>query len=102
MATVAVPIATTAIPAAGTVAVYTVPTSYVRDIILTNPTQGGTAFTVWVGNNSSMTVATGIGIPANGQIVLEGPPGPVGTIFYATSVSAATLVVGAGSVVSVI
>lgn len=101
----ATPLTTATITAAGTVTAYSVPSTatYFRDLVLTNGNAGtGTAFTIFVGTGSgSVSSAAGFGIPAGQQMVLQGPL-PASTLIYATCVSAATLVVGQGSVVSVI
>lgn len=101
----ATPLASTAITAGGTVTAYSVPTTNTgfRDLILTNGNASlGTAFTIFVGTgSSSVSTTAGFGIPAGQQLVLQGPLA-AGTLVYATCVSAATLVVGQGSVVSVI
>jgi hypothetical protein len=100
----ATPLTTATITAGGTTMCYSVPTgSYARDFILTNAnTSSGTAFTVFVGTGSGSTsTAAGMGIPAGQQMLIQGPLAG-GTQIYATCVSAATLVVGQGSVVSVI
>lgn len=104
------PLTTATITAGGTVAAYTISTSaYTRDLILTNGATGsGTAFTVFVATGSaSVSTTSGFPIPAGEQLVLMGGVGggAVGSsnnVIYATCVSAATLVVGLGSVVSVI
>lgn len=108
MPLVANPLTTATITAGGTVAAYTISTtSYSRDIILTNGATGaGTAFTVFVATGSaSVSTTSGMPIPSGGQMVLCGGQGggQVGSsnnVIYATCVSAATLVVGLGSVVS--
>lgn len=74
---------------------YTAPTTYARDLILTN---GGTA-TVYVGSFTAVTAVTGMAIPSGQQIVLQGPTENVWGI---TSAGTATMYVGQGSVVSVI
>ena len=74
---------------------YTAPTSYQRDLILTN---GGTA-TVYVGSFTAVTAVTGLAIPSGQQMVLQGPTESVWGI---TSAGTATMYVGQGSVVSVI
>lgn len=104
MPLVATPIATTAITAGGTVTAYSVPSTNTgfRDLVLTNGNANtGTAFTIFVATGASPTPATAFGIPAGQQMVLQGPLA-ASTQIYATCVSAATLVVGQGSVVSVI
>jgi hypothetical protein len=96
---------TTAIPAGTTVACYTVPTSsptvgYAHDVIVMNGNaSSGTAFTVFVGASSASTT-TAMGIPSGGQMFLQAPT--PGAVIYATCVSAATMVIGLGSVVSAI
>ena len=47
---------------------YTAPTSYQRDLVLTN---GGTA-AVYVGSFTAVTAVTGLAIPAGQQMVLQG------------------------------
>lgn len=74
---------------------YTAPTGYQRDLVLTN---GGTA-TVYVGSFTAVTSVTGLAIPAGQQLVLQGPTESVWGI---TSAGTATMYVGQGSVVSVI
>ena len=74
---------------------YTAPTSYQRDLILTN---GGTA-TVYVGSFTAVTAVTGLAIPSGQQMVLQGPTESVWGI---TAAGTATMYVGQGSVVSVI
>jgi hypothetical protein len=74
---------------------YTAPTAYQRDLILTN---GGTA-TVYVGSFTAVTAVTGLAIPAGQQMVLQGSTESVWGI---TSSGTATMYVGQGSVVSVI
>lgn len=74
---------------------YTAPTTYARDLVLTN---GGTA-TVYVGSFTAVTAVTGLAIPSGQQLVLQGP---VESVWGITSAGTATMVVGLGSVVSVI
>ena len=74
---------------------YTAPTSYQRDLILTN---GGTA-AVYVGSFTAVTAVTGLAIPAGQQMVLQGSTESVWGI---TAAGTATMYVGQGSVVSVI
>ena len=74
---------------------YTAPTSYQRDLVLTN---GGTA-AVYVGSFTAVTAVTGLAIPSGQQMVLQGPTESVWGI---TSAGTATMYVGQGSVVSVI
>lgn len=89
---------------------YSVPTTgYTRDLVLTNGATGsGTAFTVFVATGSaSVSTTSGFPIPPGQTLVLMGEVagGAIGSSnnqIYATCVSAATLVVGLGSVVSVI
>jgi hypothetical protein len=105
-------IATTAITAGGTAAIYTVSTTtYSRDLVIANQSTAAssqTAFTMFVGCGSgSVSTTAGFAIPANGQMVLQGQVGGItfGTgsgVIYATAASAVTAVVGGGSVVSVI
>lgn len=101
----ATPLTTATISAAGTTTCYSVPSTNTgfRDLILTNASSGsGTAFTIFVGTGSgSVSTTQGFGIPVGQQLVLQGPLA-ASTNIYATCVSAATLVVGQGSVVSVI
>lgn len=101
----ATPLTTATITAGGTVTAYSVPSTNTgfRDLILTNGNANtGTAFTIFVGTGSgSASTTQGFGIPAGQQMVLQGPLA-ASTNIYATCVSAATLVVGQGSVVSVI
>lgn len=107
------PLTTATITAGGTTMCYSVPTTgtYTRDLILTNgATAGsGTAFTIFVATGSaSVSTTSGFPIPAGQQLVLMGQVAGGGGIgssnnqIYGTCVSAATLVVGLGSVVSVI
>ena len=88
---------------------YTAPTTYARDLVLTNGATGsGTAFTVFVATGSaSVSTTSGFPIPPGQSLVLLGAAagGGIGSSnnqIYATCVSAATLVVGFASVVSVI
>ena len=74
---------------------YTAPTTYARDLVLTN---GGTA-TVYVGSFTAVTAVTGLAIPSGQQLVLQGP---VESVWGITSAGTATMYVGQGSVVSVI
>ena len=74
---------------------YTAPTSYQRDLVLTN---GGTA-AVYVGSFTAVTAVTGLAIPAGQQMVLQGSTESVWGI---TAAGTATMYVGQGSVVSVI
>jgi hypothetical protein len=105
----ATPLTTATIAAAGTTMCYSVPTTgtYSRDLILTNGATGsGTAFTVFVATGSaSVSTTSGFPIPPGQSLVLTGQvaAGAIGSSnnqIYATCVSAATLVVGLGSVVS--
>ena len=103
---------TTAVTAAGTVAIYTVSTSvYSRDLVIMNQStapSSSSAFTMYVGTGSaSVATTSGFPVPPGGQLVLQGQVGAGGitaanNIIYATAVSAVTAVVGNGSVVSVI
>jgi hypothetical protein len=77
------------------VVLYTAPTTYARDLVLTN---GGTA-TVYVGSFTAVTAVTGLAIPSGQQLVLQGSTESVWGI---TSAGTATMYVGQGSVVSVI
>jgi hypothetical protein len=105
---VSTPLTTATITAAGTVAAYTISTSaYNRDIILTNGATGsGTAFTVFVATGAnSVSTGSGFPIPPGGTLIMAGGQGggQIGSsnnVIYATCVSAATLVVGLGSVIS--
>ena len=74
---------------------YTAPTAYQRDLILTN---GGTA-AVYVGGFTAVTAVTGFKIPAGASLVLTGSTESVWGI---TSAGTATMYVGQGSVVSVV
>ena len=74
---------------------YTAPTAYQRDLILTN---GGTA-AVYVGGFTAVTAVTGFKIAAGASLVLTGATESVWGI---TSAGTATMYVGQGSVVSVI
>ena len=74
---------------------YTAPTAYQRDLVLTN---GGTA-TVYVGGFTAVTAVTGFKIAAGATLVLTGATESVWGI---TSAGTATMYVGQGSVVSVI
>ena len=74
---------------------YTAPTAYHRDLVLTN---GGTA-TVYVGGFTAVTAVTGFKIAAGATLVLTGATESVWGI---TSAGTATMYVGQGSVVSVI
>ncbi len=111
MPLVASPLTTATITAGGTTMCYSVPTTgtYTRDLVLTNGCTGtGTAFTIFVATGSaSVSTTSGFPIPAGQQLVLQGgiAGGSIGSSnnqIYATCVSAATLVVGLGSVVSFI
>ncbi len=110
MALVATPLTTATITAGGTTMCYSVPTTgYSRDLILENGCTGsGTAFTIFVATGSaSVSTTSGFPIPPGGYLLLGGgvAGGAIGSSnnqIYATCVSAATLVVGEGSVVSVI
>ena len=74
---------------------YTAPTAYQRDLILTN---GGTA-AVYVGGFTAVTAVTGFKIPSGASLVLTGSTESVWGI---TSAGTATMYVGQGSVVSVV
>lgn len=74
---------------------YTAPTAYQRDLILTN---GGTA-AVFVGSFTAVTAVTGLKIPVGQTMLLAGPTENVWGI---TAGGTATMYVGQGSVVSVI
>ena len=113
MPLVATPLTTATIAAGGTTMCYSVPTTtgYSRDLFLTNGATGGsgTAFTVFVATGSaSVSTTSGFPIPAGQTLILAGQVqggGGIGSSnnqIFATCVSAATLVVGLGSVVSVI
>jgi hypothetical protein len=105
-------IATTAVTAGGTVAIYTVSTTaYSRDLVISNQSTAAssqTAFTMFIGAGSgSVSTTAGFAIPAGGSVLLMGQAGGItfGTgsnIIYATAASAVTAVVGGGSVISVI
>jgi len=100
----ATPLTTATIAAGGTTTCYSVPSTNTgfRDLILTNAnTSTGTAFTIFVATASAPTPSVAFGIPAGQSMLLQGPLA-ASTQIYATCVSAATLVVGQGSVVSVI
>lgn len=100
----ATPLTTATIAAGGTTTCYSVPSTNTgfRDLVLTNANTGsGTVFTIFVATGASPTPSTAFGIPAGQQLVLQGPLA-ASTNVYATCVSAATIVVGQGSVVSVI
>lgn len=100
----ATPLTTATIAAGGTTTCYSVPSTNTgfRDLVLTNANTGsGTAFTIFVATASAPTPSVAFGIPAGQSLVLMGPVA-ASTQIYATCVSAATLVVGQGSVVSVI
>ena len=75
---------------------YTAPTTYARDLVLTN---GGTAG-CYVGSFTAVTAVTGLLIPAGQQLVLQGSTESVWGI--CGTGSTATMYVGQGSVVSVI
>lgn len=74
---------------------YTAPTGYQRDLILTN---GGTA-TVYVGGFTAVTAVTGFKIASGATVLLTGATESVWGI---TSAGTATMYVGQASVVSVI
>ena len=74
---------------------YTAPTGYQRDLVLTN---GGTA-TVYVGSFTAVTAVTGFKIVSGASLVLTAATESVWGI---TSAGTATMYVGQGSVVSVI
>ena len=74
---------------------YTAPTGYQRDLVLTN---GGTA-TVYVGGFTAVTAVTGFKIASGASLLLTGSTESVWGI---TSAGTATMYVGQGSVVSVI
>ncbi len=74
---------------------YTAPTGYQRDLILTN---GGTA-AVYVGGFTAVTAVTGFKIASGASLVLTGATESVWGI---TAAGTATMYVGQGSVVSVI
>lgn len=74
---------------------YTAPTGYQRDLVLTN---GGTA-TVYVGGFTAVTAVTGFKIASGASLLLTGATESVWGI---TSAGTATMYVGQGSVVSVI
>ncbi len=74
---------------------YTAPTGYQRDLVLTN---GGTAI-VYVGGFTAVTAVTGFKIASGATLTLTGATENVWGI---TSAGTATMYVGQGSVVSVI
>jgi hypothetical protein len=74
---------------------YTAPTAYQRDLVLTN---GGTA-AVYVGGFTAVTAVTGFKIPSGATVLLTGATENVWGI---TAGGSATMYVGQGSVVSVI
>ena len=74
---------------------YTAPTGYQRDLVLTN---GGTAI-VYVGGFTAVTAMTGFKIASGATLTLTGATENVWGI---TSAGTATMYVGQGSVVSVI
>ena len=76
---------------------YTAPTGYQRDLILTN---GGTA-TVYVGGFTAVTAVTGFKIASGASLILTGATESVWGI-CASGGGTATMYVGQGSVVSVI
>lgn len=79
----------------GTVAVYTAPAGYTRDLILTN---GGTA-AVYVTSGATANTSNSLQIPVGQTVVLMGP---VESVVGVTAAGTATMYVGLGSVVSVI
>ena len=86
----------TVVPCSATSTVlYTAPTAYQRDLILTN---GGTA-TVYVGGFTAVTAVTGFKIASGATMLLTGATENVWGI---TSSGTTTMYVGQGSVVSVI
>jgi len=86
----------TAVPTTSTSTVlYTAPTGYQRDLVLTN---GGTA-TVYVGGFTAVTAVTGFKIASGASLILTAATESVWGI---TSSGTATMYVGQGSVVSVI
>ena len=86
----------TVVPTTSTSTVlYTAPTGYQRDLVLTN---GGTA-TVYVGGFTAVTAVTGFKIASGASLLLTGATESVWGI---TSAGTATMYVGQGSVVSVV
>jgi hypothetical protein len=77
---------------------YSAPTTYQRDLVVTN---GGTA-TIYIGSFTAVTSVTGFAIPAGQQMVLQGPVTAGNFVWGITNGGAATAYVGLGSVVSVI
>lgn len=76
---------------------YTAPTTYARDLILTN----GGPYTVSVSSFTSSTYGAGVLIPPGQSLLLMGPTESMWGITNGSG-SAATMYVGQGSVVSVI
>jgi hypothetical protein len=77
---------------------YSAPTTYQRDLVITN---GGTA-TLYIGSFTAVTAVTGLAIPSGQQMVLQGPVTAGNFVWGITSAGTATAYVGLGSVVSVI
>ena len=75
---------------------YTAPTAYQRDLVLTN---GGTA-AIYVGSFTAVTAVTGIKVAYYGATLLL--TGPTESVWGITSGGSATMYVGQGSVVSVV
>ena len=75
---------------------YTAPTTYARDLILTN----GGPYTVSVSSFTSSTYGAGVLIPPGQSLLLMGPTESMWGITNGSG-SAATMYVGQGSVVSV-
>jgi hypothetical protein len=92
---IAAPYTVVAIPATTSTVLYTAPTAYQRDLILTN---GGTA-AIYVGGFTAVTAVTGFKIPAGASLLLTGATENVWGI---TSAGTTTMYVGQGSVVSVV
>lgn len=85
------------------VQLYTVPTAYTRDLIITN----SGALTAFVGLSASGTVATSVAsfqVPSGGSVVLTQCQVPAGAVVSALVGSGSTgaISIGLGSVVSVI
>jgi hypothetical protein len=77
---------------------YSAPTTYQRDLVLTNQ---GTA-TVYVGSFTAVTSATGTAIPAGQSLIMQGPVTSGNFVWGITSAGTATMQVGLASVYSVI
>ncbi len=90
---IAAPYTSTAVTTS-VVTLYTAPTAYQRDLILTN---GGTA-TVYVGQGT-VSSTQGLPLPSGQTLVLMGS---TENVYGITAAGTATMYVGQGSVVSVI